>query len=133
MVRRTCSALRHDGGPCGAPPGRENGLCRVHDPALAETVAEARRLGGHNRKREVLLTVVHDFEGLDCVADIKRLLEIAVTDCLATDRGLNRARTLAYLAQTATKLLQVGEHEERLAAIESAIGDRPALDRERRR
>jgi hypothetical protein len=96
----------------------------MHDPAQAETVAEARKLGGHNRKREVLLTVVHDFEGLGSVADITRLLEIAVTDCLAADRGLNRARTLAYLAQTATKLLQVGEHEERLAAIESVLGER---------
>ena len=103
---------------------RDSALCLMHDPDHTETVAEGRRLGGQNRKRETLLTVVHDFEGLGNVANIMRLLEIAVTDCLGVERGLNRARTLGYLAQQATKLLQVGEFEERLAAIESVLEPR---------
>ena len=35
-----------------------------------------------------------------------------------------QCRTLGYLAQQATKLLQVGEFEERLGAIESVLGER---------
>jgi hypothetical protein len=124
VARRACSAKKTDGSACGAPPLHESDLCRMHDPDQAETVAEGRRLGGQNRKRETLLTVVHDFEGLGSIPQIRRLLEIAVMDCLAAERGLNRAKALAYLAQTATKLLDAGEHEERLEALESVLGDR---------
>ena len=124
MVRRTCKGVRNDGSACGAAPMRESELCLMHDPEHAEAVAEGRRLGGTNRKREVLLTTVHDFEGLGSIGSIMRLLEIAVADCLGVERGLTRARTLSYLAQQATKLLQVGEFEERLGAIESVLGER---------
>jgi hypothetical protein len=43
------------------------------------------------------------------------------------------ARTLAYLAQTATKLLEVGELEERVARVESALGPRLVKERGRKR
>ena len=43
---------------------RDGELCLMHDPEHADTVAEGRRLGGTNRKREALLTAGHDFEGL---------------------------------------------------------------------
>jgi hypothetical protein len=41
------------------------------------------------------------------------------------------ARGYAYLAQTAAKLLEVGELEERLGRVEAALG--PRLVKERRR
>lgn len=130
MVRRACKAKKADGAPCRAAPLRNGDFCLLHDPEQAETVSEARRLGGQHRRREVLLNAVHDFEGLTSIPDVMRLLEIAVTDCLGVERGLNRARVLGYLAQQATKLLQVGEYEERLEALESVLGDRlPARGR----
>lgn len=125
VVARTCSAAKADGSPCRAAPLSEGEFCRMHDPELAETVAEGRRLGGQNRKRETVLAIVHDFEGLGTVPDIRRLLEIAVHDCLGPERGLNRARTLGYLTQQAMKLIEAGEQEERLAAIEDVLNLRP--------
>jgi hypothetical protein len=103
----------------------------MHDPEAAEAVAEARKLGGQNRKRETVLAVVHDFEGLGTVQSIRRLLDIAVADCLGSDRGLNRAKALAYLAQTATKLLESGEFEDRLAQLESVLEPRKEKDKRR--
>jgi hypothetical protein len=52
------------------------------------------------------------------------LIEIGVMDCLASERGLARARTLGYPTQPAMKLLEVGEHEERLAQLESVMAPR---------
>jgi hypothetical protein len=96
----------------------------MHDPAHADEVAEGRRLGGQRRRREAAVTGAYDFEGLSTVAQIRRLVEVAVVDTLALENSVARARTLAYLAQTAAKLLEAGEHEERLQAVEAALGPR---------
>jgi hypothetical protein len=96
-------------------------------------VAEARRLGGVRRRRERVVQGAYDFEGLGSVQQIRRLVEVAVLDVLGLENSINRARTLAYLAQTAAKLLEVGEHEERLAALEAVMEPRMAAARGGRR
>ena len=55
---------------------------------------------------------------------IRRLVEVAVVDTLGLENGVARNRAIAYLAQTASKLLEVGELEERLRAVETALGPR---------
>ncbi|MCH6588005.1 MAG: hypothetical protein IH805_06795 [Proteobacteria bacterium] len=62
-----------------------------------------------------------EFEGLASVSEIRRLVEVAVTDTFALENSVNRNRTLAYLAQTALKLLEAGELAERLDALEAAV------------
>ncbi len=69
----------------------------------------------------------YDFQGLHSVADIRRLLEVAVLDTLGLENSIARARTLAYLAMTAIKLLEVGELERQLAALEAAVHGQKAL------
>jgi hypothetical protein len=124
VTSRACKALRSDGAHCGSPPLRDGEFCLMHDPAHADEVAEGRRLGGQRRRREAAVTGAYDFEGLSTVAQIRRLVEVAVVDTLALENSVARARTLAYLAQTAAKLLEAGEHEERLQAVEAALGPR---------
>lgn len=103
----------------------ENGLCFWHDPERAAEAAEARRLGGLRRRRESTVSSAYEFEGLDSVTKIRRLVEIAVIDTLGQENSIARNRTLAYLAQMALKALEVGELEERLLALESTIMQRP--------
>jgi len=93
----------------------------MHSPEHAEEVAESRRLGGLRRRREVAVSGAYDFVGLEHVGDIRRLLEVAVLDTLGLENSISRARTLAYLATTAIKLLEVGEFEQRLASLETAM------------
>lgn len=52
------------------------------------------------------------------------MLEIALTDTLALDNSVARARALIAIVQTGAKLLEVGEVEERLAALEAVIEPR---------
>jgi hypothetical protein len=48
------------------------------------------------------------------------------------DNTPNRARTLAYIAQIAMRLLEVGDLEERLQQVEQALGPRLVRERKRR-
>ena len=112
---------------CQAAPVKEGDYCFWHSPENAEDVAEARRLGGLRRRREVAVSGAFDFVGLEHVGDIRRLLEVAVLDTLGLENSIARARTLAYLATTAIKLLEVGEFELRLASLETAMHGQRSL------
>ena len=91
---------------CQAAPIREGDHCFWHSPEHAEEVAEARRLGGLRRRREVAVSGAYEFCGLESVADIRRIVEIGVLDTLGLENSIARSRTLAYLAMIAIKLLE---------------------------
>ncbi len=124
VMRRACKAIAKGGGPCRAAPLRDGDFCRMHSPHHTKEVTEARRLGGLRRRREVTIAGAYEFEGLEDVSQIRRLLEVATLDTLSLENSIARARALAYFAQTALKLLEVGEMEERLAALETVIAPR---------
>jgi hypothetical protein len=92
---------------------------------------DARRLGGLRRRREGTVGAAYDFDGLATMPDIRRLVEVAAFDVLGQENSIARARALAYLAQVAASLLEKGEMEDRLAAIEAALGPR-IVKKERR-
>src|SRR6266511_4111543 len=121
MIPRTCAYRHQDGRACRAPPLRDSDFCLWHSPEHAEQVAESRRLGGSRRRREVTLSGVYDLESVITVRDIQRLVEIAVMDTLALENSVQRNRTLAYLAQTALRSIEVGELEERIRTLEAAL------------
>ena len=76
---------------CQAAPIKEGDYCFWHSPENAEESAEARRLGGLRRRREVAVSGAYDFAGLESVADIRRILEIAVLDTLGLENSIARA------------------------------------------
>lgn len=124
VVRRTCKTLKADHQPCAAAPLVDGDYCLMHDPEHAEEAAEARRLGGQRRRRERVVAGAYDYEGLDSAAGIRRIVQIAVSDTLGMENGVQRNRTLISAALAAAKLLETGELEERLRALEAAVGPR---------
>ena len=122
-----CSGRKENGQACRAPKLRDSEYCLMHSPDHAEEVAEARRLGGLRRRREVAVAGAYEFNGLVSVSDLRRLLEIALLDTLGLENSIARARTLGYLVGVAAKLLEVGELEERLAYLEAAVHSQKAL------
>ena len=109
---------------CQAAPVKDGDHCFWHSPEYAEDVAEARRLGGLRRRREVAVSGAYEVNGLETVGDLRRLLVIAALDTLGLENSIARARTLGYLVGVAGKLLETGELEERLAALEVAHGQK---------
>ena len=120
-MRRQCAFCGPSGEPCRAAPLRDSQFCLMHSPEHALEVQEARRLGGLRRKREATLSGAYDFEALDTVSGIRRLIQVAAMDTLGMENSISRNRTLAYLAQVALRTLEVGDLEERIIALEQAV------------
>ena len=130
----TCTFRKPDGEACRATPIRDGEYCFWHSPEHAEEAAEARRLGGLRRRKEKVVSGSYDIEGLENVGQIRRLVEIAVLDTLALENSIARSRALIAAAGAAGKLLEVGELEERIQALERALKPRQtqAIGRRRR-
>ena len=123
-MKPTCSGQKSNGEPCQATPMRGSGLCFWHDPAYAAEAKEAQRIGGLRPRTEATVAAAFDFEGLRTVDQIWRFIEMAAIDTLRLDNGVNRNRTMGSLGQLAMKLLGFGEHEDRIQALEAALGPR---------
>jgi hypothetical protein len=123
-AKRSCAAKNGQGEPCRQPPLRDGEHCFWHDPAHADEATEARRLGGLRRRREKAVEGAYDIEGLEDVPAIRRLIEVAALDALSLENSIARARTLISAALAAAKLLEVGELEERLKALETTVQPR---------
>ena len=120
-MTRLCAYRFPNGEPCHSPPLRDGDYCLMHSPEHAKEVQDARRIGGLHRKREATLSAAFDFEGLETVYGIRRLLQIAATDALGMENSPARSRMLVYVALAALRTLEVGVFEERLAVLEQAV------------
>jgi hypothetical protein len=121
LIRKGCAYAKADGQPCRMAPLHDRPFCFSHDPERAAEAAEARRVGGLRRKKEGTIAIAFDLPGLDTVAGIRRLLQIAATDAVGLDSGIPRLRVIISTAVAATNLLKVGELEDRLAHVEAAV------------
>ena len=75
---------------CQAAPVKDGDHCFWHSPEYAEDVAEARRLGGLRRRREVAVSGAYEVNGLETVGDLRRLLVIASLDTLGLENSIAR-------------------------------------------
>ncbi|MBM4437387.1 MAG: hypothetical protein FJ029_09160 [Actinobacteria bacterium] len=125
-ARPICQHRQQSGDWCGAPPIRGEAFCFWHHPDYADEAAQARRMGGLRSRREHTVAGAYDLAGITTVAGLQRVLEIAMLDSVGLDNTIARARTLGYLVGMGLKALEVGDHEQRLAALEAAIRKGPA-------
>ena len=77
------------------------------------------------------IAVAYHLEGLATLDQIRRLLEIAVADTLGLENSIARSRVLAYLAQVALRVVEAADLQERVIALETAVGPRLAAGRRR--
>ena len=118
VVHRQCAFILRSGETCRMHPLQNSEFCWAHSPERKKDVQEARRLGGLRRKRESTISGAYQFESLNSVEGIRRIVLIAVLDALSMENSMSRARTLAYLAQVALHMLEVGDIEQRVSALE---------------
>ncbi|MGD0863779.1 MAG: hypothetical protein ABSA21_13660 [Candidatus Limnocylindrales bacterium] len=128
MVNRGCTFEMPDGPACRAPALRGKSVCYWHDPDKADEAAEARRIGGLHRRKAKSVATIYDFAGLRTVESAQRLLETAAIETLALENSISRNRTLISAASGAGKLIEAGELDARLAAVEAAVGSKPDSD-----
>jgi hypothetical protein len=126
MVGRACTYQLPEGRACRATPLRGQPLCFWHSPDTAEDLTEARRLGGLHRRKKRTVAAIYGFSGLRTVEDHQALLEAVVIETLALENTVARNRALTQMLAAGASLLKDGAVEERLAALEAAVGRRDA-------
>ena len=124
MGSRGCTAAREDGSPCGATRRRDVPFCFWHDPASAPEAAEARKLGGFQRRREIAVAIAYDVSGVATIAEQERILEIATLETLALPNSIARSRTLIDIVRVGLKVRGAGQLEARVVALEAALTGR---------
>jgi hypothetical protein len=121
VMRRQCAFRFPNGQPCRMAPLKEGQFCWAHSPEHAQEAQEARKLGGLRKRKEATVSLAYDFEGLETVAEIRRLLEIAATDTLSLDNSVSRNRMLVSVVVAALQALDKGELEQRIAVLEQSV------------
>ena len=108
------------GRACRATPLRDEPFCFWHAPETAEEAAEARRLGGLHRRKKKTVAAIYGVGGLRTIDDLQGLLETVAIETMALENSISRNRAVAGMVATGAKLIEVGDHEERLRALEAA-------------
>ena len=96
-------------------------MCLFHDPSHEKEAAEARRLGGLRRRRELTLAGAYEVEGLDTLDGVRRLISIAGYDALGLESSVARVRLLLATAAVALKVVETVDLTARVAALEQAL------------
>jgi len=123
-VKHGCAATNRAGAPCAAPRLVNSQWCNVHDPARARVRAEARRRGGLNRRTpRSAPPPPPGAVAIRSVPTIQERLEGELADALKRENSDSRTRSVVALLTLALKCLEVGEVEERLAALEARISE----------
>jgi hypothetical protein len=130
MVNRGCTFEMPDGLACRAPALRGKNVCYWHDPDKAEEAAEARRIGGLHRRKAKSVATIYDFSGLRSIEGAQRLLETAALETLALENSISRNRTLISAAAGAGKLIEAGDLDARLSAVEAAVGPKQTTEQD---
>lgn len=116
-----CTALTRNGSPCRVPAVRGSRFCALHDPAKAAAVRAGRVEGGKTRSKPA--HIVGDSEADLPVKSAHDVVALLADTINRTRKGLldpRVANALGYLASAVIRALEVGELEERLAALEAA-------------
>ena len=121
MKHGPCSGTNKDGSACSgqARPGRA--WCSWHDPQLDARRAEWRRRGGVSRSNRARATKA-------LPADLMSMPELQGALCRALRRVESgelepgRANAMAALARAITSVVEAGEVQDRLAALETVTG-----------
>jgi hypothetical protein len=115
-----CKSRTKTGGKCSANAG-DTGFCWAHDPTLAEKRAQAHRQGGkQHRIPKVAGPAVQIASADDCL----QLVNKVVVDTWELENSAARSRVLLQAASTAMDVLQIGELEERVKALEQIVAEK---------
>lgn len=113
-----CKGQTRSGPPCRMKPTAD-GYCFNHSPKQAAARAQSRRAGGlarHTPHFADASTLPADVTTLE---DARKILTYTLGEILGHDNSIARARVLLALFDSFVKSIEIGEIEQRLAALEA--------------
>lgn len=124
----TCAARRHDNSPCDATPQVGSRFCFFHDPDREDDRRHARQAGGRERSRPAaVLDVQTPSPPLRSVSDVTGLLSDTIHQVRTGHLDPKVANCVGYLSGILLKAIEVGQIEERLAAMEAVLRQAPGV------
>ncbi len=118
---RACAGTAASGAPCRATPQSGSSFCFLHDPDKGEEQRRARQAGGGTRASKVL-DAETPAKDVKSVADVKGLLSETIHQVRTGVIDPKVANCVGYLSGILLKAIEVGDIEERLAAMEAVVG-----------
>jgi hypothetical protein len=122
-MARKCSQLKAGGTPCGGNALAGKAYCWSHDPELAEQRAEGARRGGEARSNARRAAKQWAAIGEQLTpADLPAILRACVFSVKSGAMEPAQASAIANLAKTSVSITNEIELEQRIAALERAVG-----------
>lgn len=121
-----CKAIRKDGGRCQAQATSDGDYCFFHDEARKAEARSAQVRGGQQRTRSVLdpaaLTQWRQPGTVPSPDDVLLLLADTIDEVKTGQLDPKVANSVGYLVGVMLKALEYDALNERLAALEAAVG-----------
>ena len=114
--RPICTGTRKDGTACTAVVLVDGSHCFAHAPGNQQGRDEARRKGGRSRSNQARLARLMPAQ----LVSVYQQLDRALADTLAGELDPRTATAAATLGRALVSVLQAGEMEARLRALEEA-------------
>lgn len=116
-----CKATTTGGAPCQAQAIKENDYCFIHAPETLQARSLARRKGGENRHTPHFADESELPQTIQTLGDANKILKYILVEVIGMDNSIARARLLLSLYDSLVKSFEIGELEQRIAALEGAL------------
>ena len=120
MSKKQCQATKRNGEPCNAS-ANETGFCFMHDASRGRERAEARRRGGLQRITPSVADKSLVPKETRTITDVMTIFDYVLQESLQLSNSIPRGRLLVSIAHGYIEALKVGEMEQRLEAVETAL------------
>lgn len=114
-----CKAKTATGQPCKMKALKGERFCFTHNPATRAQQAKARKAGGQSRHTPHAGDPALIPGQIGDVAAARKILDYVKDELLAADNSIPRNRALLALFDSFIKAHEIGELEERIAALEA--------------
>jgi hypothetical protein len=85
-------------------------------------------MGGLHRRKKRTVATIYGFGGLRSIEDHQALLETITIETMALENSLARNSAVTRMIATGAKLIELGDLESRIAAIEATLGPKRRSD-----
>jgi hypothetical protein len=114
-----CKAKTKGGRSCKMKPLHGSDYCYTHSPEAAAERAQSRRAGGLATKTPHSGDLAIIPADIATVTDARAILNYTLAELLVMDNGIARARVLLAAHDSFIRSFEIGELEERIAALEA--------------
>lgn len=114
-----CKGKTKSGKPCKMPAIKGTHYCFTHNPETRTAQAQARKRGGFNSSTPhagSAETIPADVQTID---QARSILNYTLAELLVMDNSIARARALLAAFDSFVKAFEIGELEQRIAALEA--------------